>query len=343
MNNNTTWERACGSEQIALPTDQKRRFFYPSPVLREDISGLVDYESCDDIGVSISLFYRKYAVRHYVECLVKQAFWLIKHLCERTDMADERVGVRLGITTDIRCIAMPYIEACNFPLHLVDWLESKEDTVPDSTRIIHMKDSFADVARILRMDVAHHIETNPTQFKGTWFHNLKAIWTDQPMAFRTPLRTSKSQGNRDRDDRLRVADDYNSWWGEDVPPGNHPLWQAVSKMTGDSPEESKSFFMKNGEDDEIMYVWGHFYGVSRYWLDTVDMETEIFPVMIPSGEEFALEVHAYKQGWTNDDVVNMEPAWNWKGASEPIEPYSEYGIRSAGESTNILYWMEQYK
>ena len=182
------WQRHDGTEQLAvLPTD-KRKYLYSAPVLRENLGGLLDYDSCSDLGISLTLNYRLWRAFHYTEVLAKQSLWFIKHLCERTDLITEGVPIRFGITSDLERIVIPYLDACQFPMELVDWIESKEAVYPQSTKLLHMKhDSFKNIKRVLHMDLSFHFDTDETQWKGTWFRNVKQIWRAQPMALPFPL------------------------------------------------------------------------------------------------------------------------------------------------------------
>ena len=333
------WQRHNGVEQLAILNTDRRPYLYPTPVLREDLSELLNYETDTKLGVSLTLNYRLWRALYYPEVLVKQACWLVKHLCERTDMIKQRVPIRFGITTDLREMVIPYLEACQFPMGLVDWIESREVVYPQSTKFIHLQhDSFKEMERVMHMDLTLHFDTDETQHKGWWFKDIKRHWMTQPMALLYPLISSEELGNRlvwvDR-----TMKEWNWYWGENVSAEEHLMWKTISESVGESAESLKEFFL---DDDYVLDVPTHLFGFSRQLLDSLILEDDIYPVMRVSNCEVAMEVYAYQQKWKNDDVASIEPAFNWLDTIDRIKPHCEYGIRYSDAETNIEDWNKQY-
>ena len=330
------WVRHYGTERIAIPSTEKRPYIYQSPVLREDLSKLLDYEPCKELGISSTLFRKSRIPLYYVECVAKQACWFVKHLCERTDMVKQQLPFRFGITTDMQDIATPYLEACNFPVHLIDWIESKEAMYPSSTKMIHMKhDSFKDIERVIHLDVMYHFDTHPTQNVSPWFDRMKKLWMSHSMALPLPMLMLRSEGERE----FLIMDHWDEYWGEDVPSGSHILWNTLSDYTGEPASKLRDHFLNGEYTHEIP---ASFFGFSRRCLDEMDLDRDIYPIMRVSTDECAFVAYTYRQGWGNDDVADLGPTFKWKEPTFPTIPHTYNCVRYSDIETDPDHWMEQY-
>ena len=329
------WVRATGTEPLALNigTHQGSRWYvFPSPVLHQDLGALLDYEPRSDLAVSITLYYTIYNPSYYAEGLGKQSMWFIKHLLERTDMIPERVGLRLGISSDMQDVMLPYLKAANFPEHLIDWFTNRECTLHNSGKFIHMTgEGFKRFDRVIHLDVLFQIDTHHSQYAGTWFRNLIEVWGGKPMGFRYQIWSTADRQSAERFDRH---------WGEHVPPDTHLLWRTLSKYSAMPPSECKRVFM---EDHLGICIIGDVFGCSRSTLDSLNLENDIYPVMRVSNDELALNAYSHLKGWDNDDVADFHDAFNWRHQGHPIEHNQEYTIRRTGIDTNPDDWMSQYE
>ena len=331
------WQRHDGIESLAIPSFEKRPYLYPSPVLRQDLSELLNYETGNELGISIAISYRLRKPFFYTEVLAKQACWFIKHLCERTDMISEKVPIRFGITTDLYEMVMPYLNACGFPEGLIDWIKTQEALYPGSTKLLAMQhDRFKNVERVLHFDLCYFIETDPTQHKAIWFEQIKERWREEP--FVLPYSFSKIKV---KDTESRIMAIYNQGWGEDVPAEEHILWTALSKYLDEPPDKLKDHFLI--DEGEIAEVKAPLFGFSREQLDKLNLETDIFPVMQVSNDEVALEAYAYRENWTTADVATIETAMRWRSSGDPIDPNVELGIRYTHSALDPELWMTQYR
>ena len=335
------WVRPHRTEKLAIPKNNRRPYLFGSPVLTEDLSKLLDYDdSNQELGISIVLCYRLWRALFYTESLAKQAFWFVKHLCERTDMREEKIPIRFCITNDVGEIAMPYIRACNFPNDKIDWVESREPVYPQSTKFIGMQhSSLKHVDKVLHLDLCYLIDTDETQHKGTWFNNVNAIWQSEPFAQSHPFIMSDALGNRVFTEH-RSTTLFDRDWGDGVPPEEHLLWRTLSDFLGESPAKLKHYFMN---DDEIADISGGCFGMSRHLLDNLDLETDIYPAMRVTNDECALEAYAYREKWTNEDVCDIGSAFRWVNTTAPVELNGEYGIRYVDQQLSTDIWMDQYE
>lgn len=329
------WVRHNGVEQIAVrPEYEKRIYLYPSPVLRQNMSELLNYETNKELAISVTLGYRSDRSLYYTESIVKQACWLFKLLCDRTDVIEEGVQLRLGITSDLSRMASPYLGACNFPDSNIDWLDSREAVYPLSTKFIHMKhDSLKDFERVYHMDIAFHFDTDETQHKGDFFRDIKRIWNGQPLALPMPM--LRKRENTD----YEIMKRWNEHWGDDTPAEDNLLWQALSKYTSEPASMVKHFFI---EGEQILEAPGGMFGLSGEFLDALNLDKDIYPIMRLSNDECALTALAYREKWSNGDVADLGPAIKWIDAEERYEPHSRFGMRYTDQRMDMDHWMEQY-
>lgn len=335
------WQRATGVEQLAIPRFDNRPYLYESPVLRQDMSELLGYDdSSTELAIVVSISYRLWRAMFYAEGLGKQGFWLIKHLCERTDMIDEKIPIRFFITKDVREMMFPYLQACNFPEKNIVYLESKEAVYPQSTKIRSMKhDALKNAKRVLYFSLSFMIDAHPTQYKGTWFRNLINMWGDEPFAYPRQIVLDKAPDNEFLFEK-RVMSEYDRDWGLEVPPDRHLLWKTLSQFLNEPADRLKSYFLS--DEGQIIDIRTSCFGFSRAQLDRFDLERDLYPVMRVANDESAFEAYACREGWTQDDACNIGSAFRWRDTLAPIDPNSEYGIRYPDWRMTKDIWMQQY-
>ena len=335
------WARHYGAEQVVIKSDERRPYFYEAPVLLQDMSQLLDYEYNDELAVSVTLAYRSDRDLRYVECLAKQSFWFVKHLCERTDLKDEGVEIRYCMTTEVQEMVNPYLRACKFPESQIDWIESKERVYPQSTKLLGLlHPRMGSKERVLHLDSTLFIDTNPAQHKGTWFKNVKDMWQTEPYAqahsYEIPDEP-KYQKFRD----YRVMTIFNDWWGKDLPPDAQILWSTLADYLNDDAADIKHHFLK--DTGVVTTITGALFGFSRDGLDALDLERDIYPVMRVSGDEAALAAYAYREGWVDSSVCDLEQAFNWDDLPVFFEPDTEHHITWSDQRIPTELWRRQYE
>ena len=233
------WHRHNGILDIFLWRDEKRAFLYPTPVLRQDLSKYLDYPYHNELAVSLILMRRSITALRYTEALVKRSCWFVKHLCERTDVRYQGVPIRLAITTDLYDTAMPYFEACNFPMSAVDWIHSREAEYRQSTKMIGMKRlAFQSVERVLHMDLCYLIGTHASQYRCRLFRSIGRLWTTQPFAMSHSLLL-------DEDKKNLIGDNAMQYWAREwdvEDPAAHPLWQTLAEYCDEPAEKLKDYW-----------------------------------------------------------------------------------------------------
>ena len=337
-----TWHRATGVEQLAVPLHDKRQYLYESPVLRQDMTELLDYDdSSTELAIVVSISYRLWRAMFYAEGLGKQGFWLIKHICERTDLTDEKIPIRYFITRDVSDMMSPYLGICNFPDRNIVWIDSKEAVYPQSTKLrAMMHPSLKPYKRVLYFSLSFMIDTHPSQHKGTWFRNLINMWDDQPFAYPRPIAISKAPDNAHLFEK-RVMAEYNQEWGLDVPPDQHMLWRVLSEYLDTPAHIVKSYFLR--DSGNIVDIRTSCFGFNRAQLDRFDLERDIYPVQRVSNDETAFEAYASREQWSNSDVCDFGSAFRWRDTLAPVEPHSEVGIRYPDWRMTREIWQEQYR
>ena len=336
------WARATSTIPLALRLGFRRRWLYECPVLHDDLGTLLDYDSSNtNLGVSLVLHWRLHAALHYSEVLAKQAMWFIKGLCERTDLRDEKIPLRFGITNQIRETVLPYLKAASFPESHIDWIDSQEGAYMQSTKLLHLQHyNFKRVDRILHLDLSFLIEKGSAQHKAEWFRKIQDMWQTEPFSAHHPYIMSEALGNRNIYG-IRNSNQFNNQWGADVVPEKNFLWKQIAQYLGKDAAAVKDYFLR--QEPEIAHISGSCFGFTQSELSRLNLETDIFPIMLVSTDEVAIEAYAYREGWTNDDVCNIGTAFRWVAAEEPVESNREHGFRYGHEIMNQDAWWGQYK
>ena len=336
------WVRATSKIPLALPLRFRRKWLYKSPVLHDDLGVLLDYDSSNtNLGVSLVLHWRLQSPIHYSEVLAKQAMWFIKGLCERTDLRDEKIPLRFGITKQIRETVLPYLKAASFPESHIDWIDSQEAAYMQSTKLVHLQHyNFKRVDRILHLDLCFLIEKDSLQYKAELFRKIQDIWQIEPFSLHHPYIMSEALGNRNIYG-TRNSDQFNNQWGADVAPEKHFLWKQMAQYLNKDAPSVKDYFLR--QEPEIAHISGSCFGFSQDELSRLSLETDIFPIMLVSTDEVALEAYAYREGWTNSEVCNIETAFRWVAPEATIEPNQEHGFRYGHEIMIQDAWWSQYK
>ena len=335
------WERSDGTEKLLIKSDERRPYLYPAPVLRQDMTTLLGYDCSNELAVSVSLSVRPNRTLCYVEALAKQSLWFVKHLCEQTDMIEQHVPIRYCVTHDVREMLTPYLRACNFPDDKIDWIDSKEQQYPQSTKFRALKhESFQDVERLLHLDSTLFIDTGSSQRNGTWFKNVKDMWQTEPYAqahsYEIPDEP-KYQKFRD----YRVMTIFNDWWGKHLSPDVHILWSTLADYLNGDAADIKHHFLKDA--GVVTTITGVFFGFSRDGLDALDLEGDIYPVMRVSGDEAALAAYACREGWVDSSVCDLEQAFNWDDLPVFFEPDTEHHITWSDQRIPTELWRRQYE
>ena len=310
--NKLIWHKHDGIENIQNGDVKKRPFLYPTPVLRQDISKYLDYPVNSDMGVSIYLaICHKYKNSDYPELLAKQACWTIKHLCERTDMVDCGVPLRLGITTDIKKIALPYLNACNFPMPKIDWFDSREDKYPYSAKIDAMRQpGFKNVKKVFHIDIC-------MMFKSTsipLFTNIRSRWTSKPIAVDKAILRSRNDGSGVNPLTQELQK-------------NDERWKNVADFCGITVKQAKHYWRYS---DPFYIISGQVFGITRDLLCTSEWFLLDQAIQIGCSDEVALTLYCYKKKWTNKDIdiIGKTPNFVWTTWDVP----DRTGI-------NIDYWL----
>ena len=338
------WYRAHESVDLYLSPNERRPFLYVTPVLTQDISDYLEYERSSELGVSISLMRRNYASLRYPETLIKQSCWLIKNLCENTDLITLGIPVRLAVTTDLRDIALPYFERCNLPMSMVDWFESQEPRYWQSTKFTAMTQSgFSCVDKVLHLDVCYLIGNNPEQRRNQMFQYILEHWGDEPFAMTHPIFLTESEkelfgpGPLHKWDRMWEEDK----WGDDGGfEGINPLWQEVSKFCGEPASQLRDDWLGNVPRHQVS---GGMFGLSRQLLDDPSFIKSLYPLLLVGNEEVALSVYGYKQGWKIDDVTNLGVAIKWGDPKSFGRSNSEKLLCYTDRHTNWDVWLSAHK
>ena len=327
------WHRHNGTNRF--PKEYSRRdFLYPTPVLRHNLSKYLDYPTNTDLGVSISLGLMPSVPIHYPELLAKQVCWFVKSLCERTDMVEQGVPVRLGVTGDMVDVVMPYLDACSFPMHAIDWLQNREHELRRASKIDAMRnESFGDIQRVLHIDINFLIGSHSTQRQTPIFSRILERWHDTPAASTGPILHPKdSYFYTDIRKRLADMEQINKW-----------------------PDilEKIALFCNNSEADELDY-WDHadpvylfrggLFGMNRELLDSEPFWEDMESLMkLTMSDEIAFSIYARKNRWEmSAEVTDINPCFNWQ-TGKAADLYGECSfIPATSENTNSELWLAQH-
>lgn len=162
----------------------------------------------------------------YAELLAKRLPWFIKHLCERTDMVECGVSLRVATTNDIRDMVMPYLEACRFPMDAINWIENRDVQYKWAAKYGHLNLSFA--KRVLHFDLSFLIGTHPAQRQIPLFAKILERWGDERIA------SAISQLFYYRGESVAVREPRVEEKSRDAiahrQPIYHPIWRAISAI-----------------------------------------------------------------------------------------------------------------
>ena len=317
------WHRANESIEVEGNTVH-RPFLYPTPVLRADLSDYLSYDVRDDLAVSLIIMRTRGKHKsNYPELMAKQAMWAVKQLCEWTDIPESKTRLLLTITEDMREIAMPYLEACNFPMNKVYWINSREDCYPYITKTDAMRQpDFSDVKRFVHRDVVLMWGTRPTQRNLPLIANIMEHWTNQALAFTGQLFRSRKE--------------------QDKNPMKHfgersvemELWKEAARLTGKTPEEEYEFWV---HADPHILVRGAMYGITADLLADSHFNDVLESIEQYAGDEAALAVYCRSVGWTQENVGLL------KKPGITRSPYAVRGLAYPQLDTPIDMWLMQYK
>ena len=303
------WHRPDGVK--AFDKEYTRRsFLYSTPVLRQNLSSYLDYPVKKDLGVSLSLSIMPSAPKHYPELLSKQVGWFVKHLCERTDMVEMGVPLRVGITRDMGDICMPYLDACSFPMDRVDWFKNREMVMRRSSKFDAMRYStFRKVERILHLDMNFLIGSHVSQRPTPAFSRILDLWDDAPTASTGPI-VQPRDPYLFTDIRKRLDDMNKMELWEDI-------LKEVASFCGHSESEELDYW--DNADPIYQFSTGVF-GIKRHLLDNPEFWADLEKLLtLIQSDEVALAIYARAKGWeTPKDVDDINSAFNWKteGLSE---------------------------
>ena len=323
------WFRADRVSEI------KRPFLYPTPVLREDLSEYLSYPvTTTELGVSLAVMEtRSKRGTDYPERHMKQACWFVKFLCEYTDIPEQGVPLAMAIATDMRETAMPYLEACNFPIDKIYWFESREDTHQYISKFDAMRHpDLADTKRLLHLDNTLWLGQHPTQRNFPLVEKFLEVWADQPMAV----------------DRLRKQRDGKmsgmEWaWQKELALGHQlPVWEEAAQLAGNTPKEEFSYWRTH---DPMYYIEDGIYGMTRELLDD-DLFNEVITRLSPYKLDGAyLSMYARLMGWTETDVAILReviPSVKGMPGDAPVL-YKMRGLDYSWIGTDVDMWLMQYK
>ena len=295
MSNNVLWHRVDESIEIDIDNDGRayrlRPVYYSIPVLRTDLSGYFDYWQGNDLSVSLVIASPRIEGRHYPELMAKQSFWMIKHLCERTDAKEEGIHLQLSVDNTLRDTVMPYAEACNYPTDRINWIDSDpEMSVYYSKFEAIFSDAFIDVQRVLHMDLNFMMGWHPTMRVSRLFNRIKSAWRhrwEQHIAVNGSLLVS--------------ANPY-------IPsPLKKPNW--------DTTKHELAGFMGHDVADEVAYwleskiayyVPGRMWGLDESLINDSGFRDDIHALVNITGcDEISLQTYARKQNWAGGEAANL--------------------------------------
>ena len=305
------WHRANGIEELQRYTYKDRMCFYELPVLRQDISDYLSYPVGNKLCVSLVLtdmsMHRPTLVE-YPELLAKKLPWLVKHLCERTDMVDRGVGLRVGITNDVKETAIPYLEACNFPMGAVDWFDSRESEYSYLSKLDAMRQpAFRGFDKVLHIDLAPAIGTDPAQRRNRLFSTILDTWTTQKVASGSKLLHRRDNPFACNRVRLCVESEKQA----------HPVWEVVSRLYGVDAEAAYNDW---DTPDPFYQVRGGICGFPNAFLLNETEYEKIEQLFNVAGtcDESCYSLYAYYNGWQESDMLDLTFALQWSSCSSSV-------------------------
>ena len=330
------WHRWNGTETIDKPNYTKRPYLYELPVLRQDISDYMDYPTEDELAVSLILsdmgvYFRRNSETYetsfqdpypeYHELLAKRLSWFVKHLCERTDMVERGVALRVFITNDIRETAVQYLEACQFPMGCVEWIVNRDCQYRWASKydaICHPTLHFA--KRVIHFDLSFLIGMHPAQRQSPLFKNFLDSWDDEHIASASRTLTYK-RGEHAAILMPRV---------EQVANGSraHPIWESISKLYGGSISSIIDYWT---QCDPFVHIAGGVIGYSQEFLMDKYVRHKFDTLLNPANNDEAvlgLMAH-YERDWLK--VANIHDAFRWSGYPYDQFPYEKVRICTCEE------------
>ena len=327
------WHRHDGVKQFAKEYT-RRAFLYSTPVLRQNLSEYLNYPMNNKLGVSLSLSRMPSAPKHYPELLSKQVCWFVKNLCERTDMVEMGVPLRVGITNDMGETCMPYLNACSFPMDHVDWFKNREGEMRRSSKFDAMRYStFREVERILHLDMNFLIGSHSTQRPAPIFSRILDLWNDAPTASAGPV-VQPRDPYLFTDVRKRLTDMRKMDFWDDI-------LEQLAAYCGHGTKTELAYW--DNADPVYQFSTGVF-GIKRYLLENPDFWADLEKLLtLVQSDEVALAIYARAKGWeTPKDVDDINSAFNWK--TENVgELYGECDfVPALSDNIDPELWLSQH-
>ena len=285
-----------------------RPYYYELPVLREDLSHYLDYPFDNDLAVSLVL--AKHRDNHYPELMVKQAMWLVKNLCERTDIVWSRTKLVLSLDKKIKKMAMPYLEACRFPLSNVNWFDTDEPNNHYACKFESiLSEVFNPFERVMHLDLSITFGNHPAQRELPLFSRIRREWTDHIYAASKALIRERGYNS------MLLAPRRHHW-------SNSPL---LAEFVGASVEEDQAYW----DTAELVYsIDGLMMGYHRRLLDTPLFRDNIIRINSVSDDEIAMCYYARRCNWQESEIANLSNCFIEKGVNAlPHEIYYESLLR----------------
>ena len=337
---NVTWHRAAGTVENYSGNYTARPYYYEIPVLREDLSRYLDYYTNDDLAISL-VFASRHDESHYSELLAKRSFWMIKNLCERTDVKDEGVAIQLSVDDTLKDIVIPYAEACRFPLDRINYFTSKERGFgcDNFCKIEALLDAvFRDKERVLHMDLSVHFGEHPTQAPRLLFQRIKMLWRDEPIALMEELLQVNTP-----DMKANPMPVKRKFW--DRRKESKGEWAAY---IGHSPDDEERYWR---ESEWIYRINGKVFGLHRNLMDSPLFADEILKLGQMGGDdETVLLCYVRKRRWTESDIANIEKCFGWSDSTDSHPHYKECSVVPAYSVDNPSiyptnferFWLSQH-
>lgn len=325
------WHRASESIEHEPAPDVPRPFLYCTPVLREDLSRYLSYPVTNtELGVSLVITrIRERLHSDYPELLMKQAMWTIKHLCEYTDIVDTGTLLRLSISTDMHQTAMPYLEACNFPVETIHWFESRESEYKHISKLDALRHpDFGDIPKRLHMDIALRIGTHPTQRQLPLIERVLMGWTSQPLAVARLKRERDPQKNMMV--QLRPTDPVE--WQQSI----LTVLKAAAQLSGNTFESERAYWERC---DPMWDLLGGWLGMTTALMDDCYFQ-EVFRAISPHGaEQRALMVYCRLMGWSEREVCILRDTI----PAVTSDLYVGRGLGFAYPDIDVESWLANHK
>ena len=300
------WHKANETTHLFSPKYTHRSVLYELPVLREDLSEYLLHPVSGKLGVSLVLTdmtSHRDIPFEVPELFAKKLMWFVKHLCERTDMRERGVMLRVGITNDLSEMVAPYIEACNFPIDAIDWFDNKESTYHYGSKFEAMRQArFKQCNRVIHFDLSFLIGNHPAQIQSRLFETIEKQWKDKLMV------SSASMLHR-RDNNPYACNRFALCTS--TLQTAHPIWEILSSLYGIDPEHEQAYW---NAADPFIQVRGGVFGFSTQFLWYERAIDHIFQMLTADGmcDEAAMSLYARYNQWNEVDVVNLGGALGWE-------------------------------